>query len=114
MKRLNKSTVFELMECFFEFFLIIGESKLLLICDIKESFSCFQCSKSFVLSTIFPLGLLRGGFDDVRVWQDESVLVGPSIFDVLKLQEADIIFAFSLILLPLFFGIIFAFRSPLT
>ena len=66
---LNKSTVFELMECFFEFFMITSVSKLLLICGIKEPFSCFKCSKSFVLSTILPLGLLRGGFVVVRVWQ---------------------------------------------
>ena len=68
--------------------MIIGVSKLLLICGIKESFSCFKCSKSFVLSTILPLGFLRGGCDVVRVSQDESVLVGPSILDVLKLQRS--------------------------
>ena len=67
------------MECFFEFFIIIGVSKLLLICRIKESFTCFKCSKLFVLSTILSLGLLRGGFDNARVWQDESVLVGSSV-----------------------------------
>ena len=74
----NKSTVFELMGCFFEIFMIIGVSELLLICGIKESFTGFKCSKSFVLSTILPLGLLRGGCNDVRVWKDESVLVRPS------------------------------------
>ena len=84
------------MEGFFEFFMITGVSKLLLICGIKKSFSFFKCSKSFVLSTILQLGLLRGGFDDVRVWQEGSVLVGPSILDALKLQEADIIFAFKI------------------
>ena len=73
------STVFELMECFFELFMIIGVSKLLLICGIKESFSSFKCSKLFVLSTILPLGLLRAGFDNARVWQDESVLIGSSV-----------------------------------
>ena len=76
--------------------MIIDVSKLLLICGIKESFSCFKCSKLFVLSTILPLGLPIGKLDDDRVWQDQSVLVGPSILDILKLQEADIIFAFKI------------------
>ena len=29
------------MKCFFEFFMITGVSKLLLICGIEEPFSCF-------------------------------------------------------------------------
>ena len=36
------------------------------------------------------------GYGDVRVWQDESVLAGTSILDVLKLQEADVLFAFKI------------------
>ena len=82
------------MECFFGFFKIIRFSKLLLIRDIKQSLGCSKCSKSFVLSTVLPLGFLRGGFDDVRVWQDKFVLVGLSILDVLKIPE--VVFTFKI------------------
>ena len=66
----------------------------MLICDIKESLSCSKCSKSIVLSTLLPFGFIRGGFENVRVWQDEFVLVGLSLLDILKLQEAEVIFVF--------------------
>ena len=79
-------------EVFLWIFMIIRVSKLFLICNIKESLSCSKCFKSFVLSTVLPLRFLSGGFDDVRVWKDEFVLVGQFILDVLKLQEADVIF----------------------
>ena len=68
----------------------------MLICDIKESLSCSKCSKSFVLSTLLPFRFIRGGFEDVRVWQDKFVLVELSLLHVLKLQEAEVIFVFKI------------------
>ena len=65
----NKSNVFDLMGCFLKFFMVVGVSKLLLICDIKESLSLSKCSESFVLYTYFiAIGISKG-----RIWWCESL-----------------------------------------